>query len=355
MISSLFAGDACGNDVLAIDRMLHEENIESIIVTGEIGKGVTSRNAVLWDNMPPLKETDIILYHFATSSFISDKLPDLPGKKVLVYHNVTPPHFFTPYSKQSAMISQQGLDEVCRLKACIDYCIADSDFNKQDLLDIGYHCPIYVCPIVIKFSDYDQPPSKSVIQRYKDGNTVNLIFVGRLAPNKKQSDIIRGFAYYNLHRNMQSRLFLVGSGEKESYAEELKKYAAKLKVDERVVFTGHIPFSEILGYYEASDVFICMSEHEGFCVPLVEAMKFGLPIVAYNSTAIPYTLGGSGIMVDDKSPQFISLVVDYVVKHQEFKNHVISEQSKRLLDFQYDVVKKDFLSILNSITEQIYG
>ena len=156
---------------------------------------------------------------------------------------------------------------------------------------MGYTCPIDVCPILIPFSDYEKEPDRRVLRRYKGDGKTNLLFVGRIAPNKKQENVIRAFYFYHKYYSPDSRLFLVGSWSgMESYYERLCDYVKALGIAEHVVFTGHIRFDEILAYYHLADVFLCMSEHEGFCVPLVEAMYFHVPIVAYSCAAVPDTL-----------------------------------------------------------------
>lgn len=115
------------------------------------------------------------------------------------------------------------------------------------------------------------------MEHYKDDGYTNFIFVGRVAPNKKQEDVIRAFYCYKKYCNPKSRLFIVGSyNGMERYYHRLRRYVGALELD-NVVFTGHIPFAQILAYYHLADLFLCMSDHEGFCVPLVEAMYFNLP------------------------------------------------------------------------------
>ena len=149
------------------------------------------------------------------------------------------------------------------------------------------------------------------------------------------------------HINPKSRLILVGSDSgMERYSGHLKEYADALELDD-VIFTGHISFKAILAYYKVADVFLCMSEHEGFCVPLVEAMFFNVPIVAYDSSAIASTLGGSGILVKEKDPVFVSMVIDRLVKDAELREYVIAKQNERLKDFSYEKVRESFVNGLS--------
>ena len=127
----------------------------------------------------------------------------------------------------------------------------------------------------------------------------------------------------------------------EKYYNRLLDYVKALELDD-VIFTGHIKFPEILAYYKVADVFLCMSEHEGFCVPLVEAMFFDVPVIAYKSCAVPYTMGGSGILTDTKNPVEIAMLIDRIVNDSSLREFIISGQRKRLEDFSYDKIKDIF-------------
>ena len=265
----------------------------------------------------------------------------------MIYHNITPPEFFRPYSPAATALTEYGYKGVEYLKDKIDYCLAVSSYNRSDLLRMGYTCPIDIRPILIRFEDYKQTPDEETIRKYSDGKK-NLIFVGRIAPNKKQEDVIRAFYHYK-KRNPESRLILVGSySGMENYYNRLVKYAAALGLKEDVVFTGHIKFSAILAFYRIADVFVCMSAHEGFCVPLAEAMFFDVPIVALDTSAISDTLGGSGFLVDDNDPVFVSRVIDRVLNDEALRNELISGQRRRLKDFSYEKIKDTFTEQLKN-------
>ena len=171
-----------------------------------------------------------------------------------------------------------------------------------------------------------------------------------MAPNKKVEDVISAFDYYKTHFDPTARLFLVGSfNEEDKYYQMLVKHIAKLGVKD-VIFPGHIPFDEILGYYSVADVFLCMSEHEGFCVPLVEAMYFKVPIVAYSSSAIPDTLGGSGVLVEEKDYEEVSKRMERVVQDKSISKKIINEQTIRLESFDNQIIKNGLMNVVDKIT-----
>lgn len=312
LVSVLNFGDAVGNEVIAFKNILSKAGVPTGIFTAGIHKKIPEGTAWPIDKLPELRDDDIIIYHFASKCALFDLVKTLPGKKVLRYHNVTPPEFFAPYDKVAESVTREGLEQVSELKEYIDYVLAVSEFNKVDLIRMGYTCKIDVLPILIKFDDYEQTPSKDVIEKYTDG-IKNIVFVGRVAPNKKFEDLIQSFACYQKMYGNQARLILVGSySEEDKYYLELRKLENELNV-KNVIFTGHIPFADILAYYKVADVFLCLSEHEGFCVPLVEAMYFNVPIIAYASSAIPDTLGGVGVLLESKEPEKVANAINQLL------------------------------------------
>lgn len=351
IVASLNFGDAVGNDVRAIARALNEAGYITGIFTLAVHPKIKDEGVYLINMLPELNENDLIIYHYATADELADIIKEAPCKVVLRYHNVTPPEFFHGYDEKAEIITRKGLVQIKGMKDAIDYGIVVSDFNKKDLIDMGYQCPIAVAPILIPFKDYEQEPDKDVVTRYSDGKT-NIVFVGRIVPNKKFEDVIACFAAYKEKYDPTARLFLVGNyQETDTYYQYLQEYIKKCGVKD-VIFPGHIAFNAILAYYKIADLFLCMSEHEGFCVPLVEAMFFETPIVAYASTAIPGTLGGSGVLVETKEPEAVAEKMHQVITDQAYREEIIEKQKRRLEDFSYDRIKEQILKEITDIQEK---
>jgi len=341
LLPTMSFGDAIGNDTIALKGAIADMGYISEVYAENIDKRLPSDTARSISRLKGLKEDDVILYHKSTGTELTFRLQDFPGRKIMIYHNITPPEFFRPYSTSATALSEYGYKGVEHLKDKIDYCLAVSAYNKSELVRMGYTCPIDVRPILIKFEDYKQPPAKSIMNKYGDGKR-NLIFVGRIAPNKKQENVIRTFYQYK-RLDPDSLLILVGSySGMENYYERLVKYARALGLKDDVVFTGHIKFNEILAYYRIADAFVCMSEHEGFCVPLVEAMFFDVPIIAYDTSAIGDTLGGSGVLLDSNDPVYVAAVIRRVLSDEPLKKHIIEGQRRRLEDFSYERIRDIF-------------
>lgn len=338
VLPTLAFGDAVGNHTRALELLLKDMGYETEIYALSIDKRLGKEKAKYIEDFPALDADDVVFYHLSTGSDLNKAVSLLKCRKIVEYHNVTPPQFFAGISEELQERCQIGVEQVKKMADVFDYGIADSDFNKEELLSMGYTCPIEVAPILMDFEDYRRSPNPEVMARFRDDVT-NIVFTGRIAPNKKQEDIISAFYYYRKFFNPKSRLILVGSGKgMERYLNKLKAYVRKLELEDSVLFTGHVKFNEILAYYRVADVFLCMSEHEGFCVPLVEAMQFQVPIVAFDSTAIGGTLGGSGLLLKEKDPLMTAGVIDRLMTDMRLRNKVIEGQKARLKDFSREVV-----------------
>lgn len=346
LVSSLNFGDAVGNEVVAFKRTLQEQGYTTEIYTNHIHKKIAPGTAKLYHDMPKLNEQDLVIYHFASECDISKDLKKFPCKVVLRYHNVTPPEFFHGYDSNAERATTNGLKQVKEMRPYIDFCLPVSKFNMEDLKAMGYDCPMEVLPILIRFDDYAQEPDQSVIDKYTADGRTNILFVGRMAPNKKVEDVVSAFAVYKEKYDQTARLFLVGSfQEEDKYYQQLQKHIKKLGVED-VIFPGHISFAAILAYYRIADVFLCMSEHEGFCVPLVEAMYFDVPVVAYNKCAVPDTLGHSGVVVSEKNYDQIAQIVHKIVSDEDMKERIIGRQNTRLKDFDLAKLKVQFIKLI---------
>lgn len=350
LLPCLAYGDAIGNDTLAIRDVLTGMGYDTAIYAEVIDRRLPVNTAQSVELMPSLTDEDVILYHGSTGSKLNYDFPQMRGRKVMIYHNITPHEMFAGYDPSAERNMIDGIQGMKYLSDKVDHCIADSEFNRQELLRMGFTCPIDVCPIIIPFADYEKRPDQAVLRRYRNDDSTNLLFVGRVAPNKKQEDIIRAFSLYRRHYDPHARLFLVGSYDgMEKYYDRLRRYVDRLALQQAVFFTGKIRFEAILSYYRLADAFVCMSEHEGFCVPLVEAMYFDVPILAYNSTAIPDTLGGSGVLLPEKDPALAAACIDRVLRDDAARAHLIKGQRRRLEDFSYETVSARLKGILKSI------
>ncbi|MBM3284811.1 MAG: glycosyltransferase family 4 protein [Candidatus Aminicenantes bacterium] len=277
--------------------------------------------------------SDIVILHFALPSPLSQVFSRLRCRKVLVSHNVTAAEFFHGYSDEMVRLAQLGREELRALAPVADVGLADSPFNARELAAFGCR-QTHVFPLFIDLARYEKPYDRFTHSLFRDERT-NILFVGRIAPNKKIEDLIRVVFYYKKYISPLVRLIIVGkTSALPRYYCSLVKLADDFYLrPEELVFTGHVSDEEMFSFYRAADVFVSLSEHEGFCLPLIESMIFELPVVAFNATAVPDTLGGAGILVNAKNPARLAELVDIVARDRAVRDKIVSGQRSRLKRF----------------------
>ncbi|WP_165248612.1 glycosyltransferase family 4 protein [Adlercreutzia sp. ZJ141] len=345
VIPVLSSGDACGNNCIAIHELLVEAGFESYVVAGRTIREphVEAKDLSFLDC---LGEEDVVILHFMMGSSVNLKFASLPTRKGMIYHNITPPGWFDQYNGEVASECRLGVDQAVYLRDKVDFVVAVSKYNRLDLQFKGYLCPIDVVPLLLALDDYVREPCAKVLRHHDHFLGSNLVFVGRVVPNKCFEDVIAAFAVYKNHYDSHARLFLVGAFDSgDPYVARLLRYIGELKLTD-VRFTGHVSFDEILAYYRIADVFLCQSEHEGFCVPLVEAMALDVPVVAYAAAAIPETLSGCGVLLKEKDPLVTAGVIDRLLQDESMRARVLAGQRERLSELQHDVVARQLLGVL---------
>lgn len=338
-------GDAIGNHTLALADTFTKYGYRNSIFADALDKRVAGKNIYEYKDYV-WQKGDIILYHMSTNSLLNRNVCEYPKTKLMVYHNITPASFFHGFHEQAEKGCKEAREDLIYMAGKVDGCISDSLYNQQELEELGYDCPQTNIPILIPFQDYNKEPDKDVMEQYGNDGYTNILFVGRVVPNKKQEDIIEAFHYYQKYYNAKSRLIIVGSfAGIDRYVESLELYADRIGV-KNVIFTGQISFAKILAFYRVADVFLCMSEHEGFCVPLVEAMHFRVPIIAYQSTAIGDTMGNGGILLDKKDPMETAGMIHYVMTHPLLYAKIQNNQALCLERFNHDRVEAAYLDFI---------
>jgi glycosyltransferase involved in cell wall biosynthesis len=324
--SNLAQGDAITNEIFAIKSRLIKAGYKSTVYARHISsefRGLAK----------PLASYEgdggsVLLIHHSMGIFQDDfqRVNSLPDRKILIYHNITPVEFLSnPHLK---LMSRVGREQLVGYRRHVDFAFADSEYSRTELTEKGFK-NTGVLPIVIDFDRYSVESDTNTLRRLRD--YTNILFVGRLAANKRQEDLLKIFYYYHHYVNPMSNLVLLHHLSFDPmYEKYLQEMANSLSLSDNVIFVATDSAEDLTTYYRAARLFLCMSEHEGFCVPLVESMYFHLPIVAYNSTAVPYTLGGAGILLDEKRFDQIAALVDMVLNDKELYNKIIDGQNRRL-------------------------
>jgi L-malate glycosyltransferase len=295
---------------------------------------------------------DVILFHYSIGSPVTGFVRSLSAQIVPYYHNVTPAGFLRGYNEPLADYLEQGRRELATFKDAA-LAVAVSEYNRLEMLEAGFE-HVEVVPCFLTFdalrASADSSAGQAVTARYDDG-AVNLLFVGRLVPNKRQDDLIRAFSAYHNLITPHSRLLLVGSEvNAPGYRLELEAMAGARNLTEHVHVVGAVgPGQGFGGYYRAADLFLCLSEHEGFGIPLIEAMAFDLPVIAYRSTGVPDTLGGSGVLVNTKRYDLIAELIDLLIRDRTLRQKVIKGQHHRLEELAPDQVADRLYTCIQAI------
>ena len=349
-------GDAVSNHVLAIDRALASWGHETDIFANTLdrfGCQVARPDSEYAGQMS--SEEDLLIYHYSVYCPNSRQYMESRNRRILVYHNITPPRFFAPYDVGVAEFCRLGRDILPRLAGC-ELALGDSEYNRLELIDAGFDADkTGVLPIFVDFeglralADHGQRGGRG------DDGDFRVLFVGRAVPNKRIEDLIRAFFYYNRCINPRSELVLVGASWVDRYDAQLRWLIDSFGLMQNVVLAGRVSEPDLASFYSDADAFLSMSEHEGFGVPLVESMAFDLPVVAFRSAAVPYTLGDAGLIFETKDFAGVGELLELLRTDPDLRGRVLGGQRRRLEDFAPAVVRETLRSVVEKVTGGSHG
>ena len=347
VLATLAYGDAIGHEVLGIQRVLRQAGYDSAIFVETADRILESQTRDYRELVDASHPDNLLLHHFSIGSKASRTAFALPDRMALIYHNITPPEYFAGIHRTLARQCFRGRREILAYIDRCDLAMGDSEFNRQDLEALGFSRTA-VLPVVPDFSHLDRQPNGFVANQYDDDWT-NILFVGRVISNKKVEDLIRFFHAYHTEFNPRSRLLIVGAFSMfERYLAALHHLIAELRLS-HVHFSGHISDEELVSYYDVADLFLCASEHEGFCVPLVEAFYAGVPVLAYAATAVPATMDGAGVLFEEKDPRLVAGLMDAIISDPNLQDSILTGQDAALARLR----SKDFGATLLARVDQI--
>ena len=334
LVAGFSRGDAISNEAVVMRRLFREWGHESQIYCERkrILPELRSEAFDLDDLKSHCRPDDVLFLHLSIGSRANEIFPALPGRKALLYHNITPPGYFSLVQPSTAADLARGRVQAAGLARAATVNLADSAFNADELRGWGYP-PAAVFPLMLDFEKLGGSGDRATLRRFDDGKT-NILFVGRCAPNKKIEDVISAFAFFQKGVDSNSRLILAGSfAGTERYQRLLLTMVRDLKL-ENVVFTGSIPQGQLNACYKSAHVFLCMSEHEGFCIPLMESLVHRVPVLAWAAAAVPETLGGAGILFHEKHYEAIAEMMGRLARDEALRRAVLARQDARLAGFK---------------------
>lgn len=319
---SITTGDAVSNDVIGMYDVLSRRGHEVQIFADASSNTERKVRPASTINRFINNSSGLLIYHYSMGWDTGlEILREIQCKTAIKYHNVTPPEFFTRFSEAHVFMSHAGRKQLKDIaSAGCDRYLSASEYNMRELLAQG--ADERVSSVVPPFHHIDRlnslEPDPKVLETYQ-GDATNVVMVGRVAPHKGHAELIEAFANYYYHYNRNSRLLIIGKQDAafNSYDKLLREIVACLKLQDAVVFTGGVTDEDLKAYYMVAHVFLITSRHEGFCVPLVEAMAMKVPIVAYSSSAIPDTAGDAALVWPERDPNLAAESIHTIVSSEK--------------------------------------
>jgi L-malate glycosyltransferase len=325
-------GDAIGDSARRVRELLRQRGHDSDIYALTIDDDL--KGDVIPFASPTARQGDVTIFHFALPSVMTEAFASLPGIRVLQYHNITPASFFAPYDAQLFRLAALGRRELQSLAGRVDLALGDSEFNRRELEELGF-APTGVLPIVVDAGRITDAPRRPALEAILGDGLINILFVGRIAPNKRIDDHIRLAEFYKRYVDSYYRFIFVGRYDcVPAYYAQVRALIAEFKMlPDRFWFTGPVPDEDLGVFYRWADAYVSLSEHEGFCVPLVESMAANVPVLAYAAGAVPETLGGAGMLFSPKDLEFAAETLGMLVYDRSVRDAVLEGQRQRLQDF----------------------
>ncbi len=292
-----------------------------------------------------------LIYQLSTGSAVADFVRSRREPKVVNYHNVTPAPLFFPWEPHVGVELEAGRRQLAELSKATRLAVTGSGYNEAELVEAGYPATA-VAPVLVDLDAFDREVDALALgrlRRAKAAGGSDWLFVGRVSPNKCHHDLVKALAAYRRLYDPDARLHLVGGSSSHSYWTALERYAAALGLGDAVHLTGPVPHGVLSAHFRAADVFVCLSEHEGFCVPLLEAMHNRLPILAFAAAAVPETLDGAGVLLADKSPPTVAAPVNRVLTDGPLREALVAGGERRLADFRLERSRARWLEVLEAL------
>jgi L-malate glycosyltransferase len=348
-VPAAHAGDAIGDSARRVRDLLRGMGHVSEVYALTIDEPL--RGDVRPFSDPESHRGDLTIFHYALPSPMTAAFASLGSGRVLQYHNVTPAAYFAPFDRALFRLAALGRQELATLADRTDLALGDSAYNRQELEALGFE-RTGVFPIAVDTTRVTHAATCPWLDEILDDGLVNVLFVGRIAPNKKIDDVIRLAEVYKRYVDAYYRFIFVGRYDVvPGYYSVVRALMAEYGLlNDRFIFTGPVSDEELAVYYRHAAVYLSLSEHEGFCVPLVEAMAADVPVLAYAAAAVPDTLGGAGVQFAPKDLEYAAELLAALAFDDELRARVIAGQRRRLADFSDDRIRRELLSVIDQLS-----
>jgi glycosyltransferase involved in cell wall biosynthesis len=331
IIPSIRSGDAVSQTAFAIRKVLRSIGYDSHIYREHCSPDMESDTMPVRNYLEASAPENLVIYHYSTGSELGRFVYHLPDRLILHYHNISPPEDFIDIHNHVVGELYHGRKQVARFADRCLLAAGGSEYNRKELENMGFPNTL-VLPYAIDFSDLEEKPDPFILESYSD-QRFNFLFVGRIVPNKGIEDLIKLYAHYKKYVEHDSRLIIVGDWSGfERYRMQLLKIIADIDLP-HVDMPGRVDFSQLLAFYSVADAYVSLSRHEGFCIPLLEAMHFNIPVMALGRAAVPETLDGAGVLINKLDYAEAAEMLDMLVRPGIVRERVIESQQERLKRF----------------------
>ena len=354
-VPALAPRDAIGGHVLQLQGLLREMGFQSDIFAGsahpELAQRARPYRRFGWRFD---RRQSWLLYQCSIGSPMADFFAARSEPTMINYHNITPGGLLRAWDPEIGRNADLGRHQMTKLAPKTTLAIADSRFNESELGDAGFGRTVVATPLIDLDSRIREPDEATAdrLAAGRRGGGADLLFVGRIAPNKGQHDVIKALAAYRRAYDAKARLHLVGGVASSAYNRSLNCFVEELGLRQAVDFAGSVTDSQLAAYYRSADVFVCCSDHEGFCVPLLEAMQHRLPIIAYGAAAIPETVEGAGLVLPDKTPALVAAAVRRVVEDGALRQALGEAGVVRLEELSLDRSRARFATVIEEAVSE---
>jgi glycosyltransferase involved in cell wall biosynthesis len=355
VIPSIVERDAVSHHTLEAQRVLRSLGFVSEIYSVNMGPEMAGRVHPLGELPHEADGRQWVCYQASIGSPAADLFAAHPGPKLLDYHNITPVELVERWMPSLGDEVRLGREQLAALAPEVFLGLGDSAYNTAELDAWGYE-QTAVSMLMVDHTNFDvapDPRSRDELAALKAGGGADWLFVGQMIPHKAHHDVIMGFAAYRKAYDPKARLHLVGRDSCPAYALGIRKLVDALGLSAAVDVAGSVSAPRLAALYEAADVYVCCSDHEGFCAPLLESMHHGLPIVAYAAAAVPETVGAAGVVLPSKEPALVAAAASRVLSDPGLRAALVDAGRERAGSFSAERARQDFASAISGALDRI--
>lgn len=330
----LHARDAVGNHALTTHAVLTAAGLRPALWAAQVEPRLSARARPYRrylrgrGRLSPMFR-DVLLYQSSTGApEMVASLLGLPQPLVVYYHNITPAAFFDPYDAAAAKSMREARLDLHRLSRRIRVALVASQYSARELQDVGVSDVRVIPPYVSSGASAATADPQYLRSLRRTRGQLDLLFVSRLVPHKGHLHLLRMLAALR-GGGIDARLFIVGARGPQAYMDTILRLRRRLGLEESAILTGSISDAELAAHYETADMFTCLSEHEGFAIPLLEAMRAGVPVLAYEAGAVAETLAGAGVLVRTLDPYLLAEIVSRAQCDQGLRAELRARQLRR--------------------------